>query len=192
MAAGLQADAHNVLACFRIVPQPGVEPEEASAAAAGESSTATWTIVWTDKLTAYENYQGRCYKIEEVKGSDPKQYLAYVSYEVDLFEEGSIPNMTSSIIGNVFGFKALKSLRLEDIAVPPSYLRTFQGPPNGIINEREMLNKYWAPAARRHREAKARSHPPQLRAGRLRGPAGWAGLHQGRREHQLPALQPLA
>ncbi|HSH62075.1 MAG TPA: hypothetical protein VK988_20995 [Acidimicrobiales bacterium] len=30
----------NVLACFRIVPQPGVEPEEASAAVAGESSTA--------------------------------------------------------------------------------------------------------------------------------------------------------
>jgi ribulose-bisphosphate carboxylase large chain len=135
----------NVLACFRIVPQPGVDPEEASAAVAGESSTATWTIVWTDKLTAYENYQGRCYKIEEVKGSDPKQYLAYISYEIDLFEEGSIPNMTSSIIGNVFGFKALKSLRLEDIAVPPGYLRTFQGPPNGIINEREMLNKYGRP-----------------------------------------------
>ncbi len=35
----------NVLACFRIVPQPGVDPVEASAAVAGESSTATWTIV---------------------------------------------------------------------------------------------------------------------------------------------------
>jgi ribulose-bisphosphate carboxylase large chain len=135
----------EVLAAFRIVPQPDVPPEEASAAVAGESSTATWTIVWTDKLTAYENYQGRCYKIEEVKGTDPQQYIAYIAYKLDLFEEGSIPNMTSSIIGNVFGFKALKSLRLEDIRVPSEYMKTFQGPPTGIVAERERLNKYGKP-----------------------------------------------
>ena len=28
-----------------------------------------------------------------------------------IFEQGSIANLTSSMIGNVFGFKALKSLR---------------------------------------------------------------------------------
>src|SRR5579875_1431987 len=42
----------DVLALFRITPQEGVEPEEAAAAVAGESSTATWTVVWTDRLTA--------------------------------------------------------------------------------------------------------------------------------------------
>ncbi|MDE2357954.1 MAG: ribulose-bisphosphate carboxylase large subunit, partial [Betaproteobacteria bacterium] len=42
----------DVLALFRITPPEGVEPEEAAAAVAGESSTATWTVVWTDRLTA--------------------------------------------------------------------------------------------------------------------------------------------
>ncbi|HKX54297.1 MAG TPA: ribulose-bisphosphate carboxylase large subunit, partial [Nitrosospira sp.] len=39
----------DVIAMFRITPQAGVEPEEAAAAVAGESSTATWTVVWTDR-----------------------------------------------------------------------------------------------------------------------------------------------
>jgi ribulose-bisphosphate carboxylase large chain len=135
----------DVLAAFRLIPQPGVEPEEAAAAVAGESSTATWTVVWTDRLTAYENYQGKCYRVEPVPGTDPQQYIAYIAYKLDLFEEGSIPNMASSIIGNVFGFKALRALRLEDLRIPPEYLKTFQGPPHGIVVEREMLNKYGRP-----------------------------------------------
>jgi len=133
----------DVLCAFRLVPQEGVEPIAASAAVAGESSTATWTVVWTDRLTAYENYQAKCYKVEAVPGTD--QYIAYIAYNIDLFEEGSIANLTSSIIGNVFGFKALKSLRLEDMRIPPHYTKTFQGPAHGVVMEREYLNKYGRP-----------------------------------------------
>ncbi len=50
----------DILAAFRITPQKGVDPEEAGAAVAGESSTATWTVVWTDLLTDLTNYQGKC------------------------------------------------------------------------------------------------------------------------------------
>src|SRR5512142_1151599 len=133
----------DILCAFRLVPQEGVEPIEASAAVAGESSTATWTVVWTDRLTAHEVYQGKCYRVDPVPGTD--QYIAYVAYNLDLFEEGSIANLTSSIIGNVFGFKALKSLRLEDMRIPPHYTKTFQGPAHGIVMEREYLNKYGRP-----------------------------------------------
>jgi ribulose-bisphosphate carboxylase large chain len=134
----------DVLAAFRVTPQPGVDPEEAGAAVAGESSTATWTVVWTDRLTDHERYQAKCYRVEPVPGS-PDQYLAYIAYDLDLFEEGSIANMTSSIIGNVFGFKALRALRLEDLRIPVAYVKTFDGPPHGIVVEREMLNKYGRP-----------------------------------------------
>ena len=133
----------DILCAFRLVPQEGVEPDEASAAVAGESSTATWTVVWTDRLTAYENYQAKCYRVDPVPGTD--QHIAYIAYNLDLFEEGSIANLTSSIIGNVFGFKALKSLRLEDMRIPPHYVKTFQGPPHGVVMEREYLNKYGRP-----------------------------------------------
>src|SRR5437868_6106004 len=135
--------ATDVLCAFRLVPQEGVEPIEAAAAVAGESSTATWTVVWTDRLTPYENYQAKCYRVDPVPGSN--QYIAYIAYDLDLFEEGSIANLTSSIIGNVFGFKALKSLRLEDMLIPLHYVRTFQGPPHGIVMEREYLDKFGRP-----------------------------------------------
>lgn len=41
----------DILAAFRVTPQPGVPFEEAAAAVAAESSTGTWTTVWTDLLT---------------------------------------------------------------------------------------------------------------------------------------------
>ena len=134
----------DVLALFRITPQAGVDPQEAAAAVAGESSTATWTVVWTDRLTACEQYRAKAYKVEPVPGN-PEQYFAYVAYELDLFEEGSIANVTASIIGNVFSFKPLKAARLEDMRFPISYIKTFRGPATGIVVERERLDKFGRP-----------------------------------------------
>ncbi|HWC25038.1 MAG TPA: form I ribulose bisphosphate carboxylase large subunit [Solirubrobacteraceae bacterium] len=134
----------DILAAFRITPQEGVDPIEAAAAVAGESSTATWTVVWTDRLTPHSHYQAKAYSVEEVPGQEG-QYIAKMAYDIDLFEEGSIANLTSSIIGNVFGFKALKALRLEDLRLPVAYLKTFQGPPHGTIMEREYLDKFGRP-----------------------------------------------
>ncbi|HZD70843.1 MAG TPA: ribulose-bisphosphate carboxylase large subunit [Actinomycetes bacterium] len=134
----------DVLAAFRVTPQEEVPPEEAAAAVAAESSTGTWTTVWTDRLTDLDRYKAKCYRIEPVPRR-PGQYIAYVAYDLDLFEEGSVANMASSIVGNVFGFKALAALRLEDLRIPVAYLKTFQGPPHGIPVERDRLNKYGRP-----------------------------------------------
>jgi len=134
----------DVLALFRVTPQPGVDPVEASAAVAGESSTATWTVVWTDLLTACDLYRAKAYKVDPVPNST-EQYFAYIAYDIDLFEEGSIANLTASIIGNVFGFKAVKALRLEDMRLPVAYLKTFQGPATGVVVERERMDKFGKP-----------------------------------------------
>ncbi len=142
--ADYQPKDTDVLAAFRITPQPGVDPIEAAAAVAGESSTATWTVVWTDRLTAHTKYQAKAYRVDPVPGA-PDQWIARIAYDLDLFEEGSIANLTSSIIGNVFGFKALKALRLEDMRIPTHYIKTFQGPPHGIVMEREYLDKFGRP-----------------------------------------------
>jgi ribulose-bisphosphate carboxylase large chain len=131
----------DILAAFRMSPQPGVPPEECGAAVAAESSTGTWTTVWTDGLTKLDRYKGRCYNIEPVPDED-NQYIAYVSYPLDLFEEGSVTNLFTSIVGNVFGFKALRALRLEDLRIPEAYCKTFSGAPHGIQAERDKLNKY--------------------------------------------------
>ena len=56
----------DIICCFRISPQDGVDAIEAAAAVAGESSTATWTVVWTDRLTATEKYRAKCYRVDPV------------------------------------------------------------------------------------------------------------------------------
>jgi len=141
---GYEPKDTDVIAVFRITPQDGVDPEEAAAAVAGESSTATWTVVWTDRLTASENYRAKAYEVQPVPGAEG-QYFAWIAYELDLFEEGSIANLTASIIGNVFSFKPLKAARLEDMRFPVAYVKTFKGPPTGIVVERERLDKYGRP-----------------------------------------------
>ncbi|HTT10106.1 MAG TPA: form I ribulose bisphosphate carboxylase large subunit [Burkholderiaceae bacterium] len=131
----------DILCLFRITPQDGVDPEEAAAAVAGESSTATWTVVWTDRLTACDSYRAKAYRCDPVP-NQPGQYFVCIAYDLILFEEGSIANLTASIIGNVFGFKPLKALRLEDMRIPVAYVKTFKGPPTGIVVERERLDKF--------------------------------------------------
>jgi ribulose-bisphosphate carboxylase large chain len=134
----------DLIALFRITPQEGVDPIEAAAAVAGESSTATWTVVWTDRLTACDQYRAKAYRVDPVPGI-PGQYFCYVAYDLILFEEGSIANLTASIIGNVFSFKPLKAARLEDMRFPVAYCKTFKGPPTGIVVERERLDKFGKP-----------------------------------------------
>ena len=134
----------DLLACFKIVAQAGVPREEAAAAVAAESSTGTWTTVWTDLLTDLDYYKGRAYSIEDVSG-DENAFYALVAYPLDLFEEGSVVNVLTSLVGNVFGFKAIRSLRLEDVRFPLHYVLTCGGPPNGIMVERDVMNKYGRP-----------------------------------------------
>ncbi len=134
----------DLIALFRITPQEGVDEIEAAAAVAGESSTATWTVVWTDRLTACEKYRAKAYRVDPVPNTEG-QFFAWIAYDIDLFEPGSIANLTASIIGNVFGFKAVKALRLEDMHIPVAYLKTFQGPATGVVVERERLDKFGRP-----------------------------------------------
>lgn len=73
------------------------------------------------------------------------QYIAYVAYPLYLFEECSLSNMFTSIVGTVFRFKAMHGLCLKDLRILVAYVKTFQGPPHGIEVEREKLNKYGRP-----------------------------------------------
>ena len=83
--------------------------------------------MWTDGLTNLDRYKGRCYDIEPVAGED-NQFIAYVAYPLDLFEEGSVTNLFTSIVGNVFGFKALRALRLGRSSYSSSLCEDFPRP----------------------------------------------------------------
>src|SRR3972149_8584146 len=94
--------------------------------------------------TDLDYYKGRAYRIEDVPGDDTCFY-AFIAYPIDLFEEGSVVNVFTSLVGNVFGFKAVRALRLEDVHFPIAYVMTCGGPPHGIQVERDIMNKYGRP-----------------------------------------------
>jgi ribulose-bisphosphate carboxylase large chain len=104
--------------------------EEAARHLAAESSTGTWT-----KLTTMRK------EIESIsaRAFDIKQNLVRVAYPIELFELGNIPQLLSSVAGNVFGLKQLEGLRLVDIELPKQYVASFKGPKHGIDGVRKTL-----------------------------------------------------
>ena len=97
---------------------------------AAESSIGTWT-----KLTTVKPYmaelQARTFEIE---GNGIR-----VAYPQELFEPGNMPNILSSVSGNVFGLEDIKSLRLNDIEFPTGLMEGFKGPKYGIEGIRKLL-----------------------------------------------------
>ena len=121
----------DLLVAFRITPRSGVDLNEAAAAIAAESSTGTWTDVdAADEGLAFE-LRGRAYRIEDD--------VASIAYPIELFELGSVPNILSSVVGNVFGFKAVAALKLLDMRLPDALVRSFPGPAFGIEGVRDLL-----------------------------------------------------
>lgn len=128
---GYSPQATELLCAFRIHPRADVGLVEAAAAVAAESSTGTWTEVDAEIAS---RLQARVYAIEED--------IAYIAYPQDLFEFGSLPNVLSSVAGNVFGMRAVEGLRLEDIQFPPDLVHSFPGPVFGLPGVRQQMNIY--------------------------------------------------
>ena len=61
-----------------------------------------------------------------------------VAYPRELFEAGNIPQLMSSVAGNIFGMKAIKHLRLEDIEFPSKMVRSYRGPEIGLREIRKL------------------------------------------------------
>jgi ribulose-bisphosphate carboxylase large chain len=128
---GYEPSTTDLLVAFRIVPRPDVPFEEAAAAVAAESSTGTWTDI--DELDRGLTHELRA-RVYETDGS-----IASIAYPLALFEPGSIPNILSSVVGNVFGFKAVQALKLLDMRLPGALVESFPGPAFGLAGVREKL-----------------------------------------------------
>src|SRR3989344_6210833 len=120
----------DLICLFRVEPAKGLSLKKAANTVALESSTGTWVEVKTKK--AYVNKLAA--KVFSIKGDYVK-----IAYPSGLFEKGNAPNILSSIAGNIFGMKAVRNLRLEDIKIPSEILRGFKGPKYGIQGIRNMM-----------------------------------------------------
>jgi ribulose-bisphosphate carboxylase large chain len=125
-----EPDKNDLVCLFRIEPEKGISIKKAAEDVAAESSIGTWTEVKTmtpriRKLRA---------KVFEIKGK-----LVKIAYPLELFEQGNMPQILSSIAGNIFGMKAVKNLRLEDVDWPEELVKSFKGPLHGIKGVRKLL-----------------------------------------------------
>ncbi len=127
---GHEPGPDELVALFRIEPSEGISMEEAAGRVASESSIGTWTTLST-MTPELRSLMARVFRIEGK--------LAWIAYPKELFEAGSIPQILSSIAGNVFGMKALRRLRLIDFSMPPSLVSSFPGPAFGIDGVRAIL-----------------------------------------------------
>ncbi len=122
--------AKTDLICTFYVEPDGISLKEAAGGVAAESSIGTWT-----ELTTAEPYVAKLAAyIFSIEGN-----LAKIAYPLELFEQGNMPNILSSVAGNVFGLKALKNLRLVDVELPAELLKSFKGPKFGIEGIRKLL-----------------------------------------------------
>jgi ribulose-bisphosphate carboxylase large chain len=120
----------DFICTFKLRPAAGVSIEEAAGAVAGESSVGTWTEV----STSSPRIQRMGAKVFSIEGRQIK-----VAYPAELFETGNMAQIFSSVAGNIFGMKALETLRLEDIRWPQSFVRSFPGPKFGVKGIRKLL-----------------------------------------------------
>jgi ribulose-bisphosphate carboxylase large chain len=119
----------DLICTFRVEPE-GISLKEAAGGVAAESSVGTWTELTTTKPYV-EQLAAHVFSID---GNTAK-----IAYPIELFEAGNMPNILSSVAGNVFGLKALKNLRLNDIMLPDQLVRGFKGPQFGIEGIRKLL-----------------------------------------------------
>ncbi|MGD2065912.1 MAG: type III ribulose-bisphosphate carboxylase [Candidatus Bathyarchaeota archaeon] len=125
----------DLLCDFHVEPI-GISLKEAAGGVAAESSVGTWTELTTIKPYV-EKLAARVFSI--------KDNNIRIAYPIELFEQGNMPNILSSVAGNVFGLRALKNLRLNDINLPKKLVQSFKGPKYGIAGIRKLLDVYDRP-----------------------------------------------
>ena len=118
------------LKCTFYVEPEDISLKEVAGGVAAESSVGTWTELTTEKPY-----------VKELAAHvfDIKDNIIKIAYPRELFESSNMPNILSSVAGNVFGLKALKNLRLLDIDFPNYLLNSFKGPGFGIEGIRKLL-----------------------------------------------------
>nr|VDD89256.1 RuBisCO long chain, Form III-b [uncultured archaeon] len=123
--------SNNDLICSFYVEPDNCSLEKAARNVALESSIGTWTEIEIDKHTKKlkPNVFSINRRTNEIK----------IAYPSELFEPGNIPQILSSVAGNIFGMKIVKNLRLNDVAFPYKIIKSFKGPEFGIEGIRNLL-----------------------------------------------------
>ncbi len=128
----------DVVAMFHVKVPSWQKNATAWGAVASESSVGTWAAV---KALHYKHVQKVAAKVFDVKKDGPRSYWIKIAYPEKHFEPGNMSQILASIAGNVFGMKAVDSLRLQDIQWTKNLVKSFPGPQFGIPGIRNIFHE---------------------------------------------------
>ena len=124
----------DLIAMYQVKKSPECKSfEQACEEIAKESSIGTWTEIATMSADIAQRLKPSAFYI------DKKRQIVKIAYTQELFEADNMPQIMSAIAGNVFGMKALNSLRLLDISFPKDIIKAYKGPKFGIQGIRELI-----------------------------------------------------
>src|SRR3989339_320826 len=129
----------DVVCQFKVTPAKGYSFRDVVSMVAGESSVGTWTDIKTMKPRIGKLLAPKVYYL------DAKNKRCRIAYPLELFELGNLPEVMSSIGGNIYGMKSAKGLLWEDIKIPKKMLKSFKGPQFGIKGIRKYLKVFDRP-----------------------------------------------
>ncbi len=106
---------------------------ETAGGVAAESSIGTWKEVKTEKPYMLK----LAAKVFGIKRKS-RGAVIKIAYPPELFEGGNMPNVLSSVAGNIFGLEEIKNIRLDDMDFPSQLVKSFSGPKYGIDGIRRI------------------------------------------------------
>ncbi|MEI7961937.1 MAG: type III ribulose-bisphosphate carboxylase [archaeon] len=135
---GYKPNSKDVIATFKVKVPDWETPERAFGAVASESSVGTWTDldIW-GKYPHVKKVAAKVFSIEHT----PEGYWIKIAYPEDHFEQNNPSQILASIAGNVYGMKAVDSLRLQDIQFSKAIMNEYRGPQFGIKGVRKIFKE---------------------------------------------------
>ncbi len=129
----------DLIAEYYVEPSKNFSLEFCAQQIAAESSIGTWTTISTMNKRIAKTLKPNVFYINK------RKKIIRIAYSYKLFEKGNMPQILSSIAGNIFGMNMLKNLKLLDIEFPKVLIDSFPGPRYGIQGIRKLLNIYDRP-----------------------------------------------
>lgn len=127
----------HIVAEFKLTTEEKIE--EAGNELAAESSIGTWTELTTQTREVFNKLSAKIIEIDRRIG------LLKVAYPLGLFEPGNIPQLLSSVAGNIFGMKKIRQLKLLNLDFPEIYVKSFPGPAIGAEGIKEIVGVFNRP-----------------------------------------------
>ncbi|MGB9708208.1 MAG: type III ribulose-bisphosphate carboxylase [Candidatus Pacearchaeota archaeon] len=131
---------HDLICDFYLESKQG-DLKRVAGGVAAESSIGTWTETTTIK-DYMMNLAATVFSLKKISKHAANIKIAYPN---KLFEPGNMPNIMSSIAGNVFGMKDIANLRLNDITFPKNIMQSFKGPKYGLDGIRKLVKVKYRP-----------------------------------------------